>query len=151
MCLFEIDQPAEVQFERRLVVLEINGLQCFVELQVRHDESGFQARHVGGLLPKWLDAVIRAHSVQLIPQNQRQFRPHPEFIAEIAGKAGARHHQCVAMERKVPDIEGLRCFDTLQTHLFQNGAGRRSLEGQGGNFIGHVRNRDFTESKGAHS
>ena len=149
MRLVEIDQPAEVQFERRLVMLEMDGFQCFVEFHVRHDEPGLEARHVGGRFAEWLNAVVFTRCVQLIPHFQRQPGLNPEFVTQITGKARARHHQRVAVEGKVHDIEGFCGLDTVQSHLLENRTGGWSLQGQGGNRIRYIRDADIIEAERA--
>ena len=96
----EVHEPAEVQFKWRLVVLEIDGLECLVELHRRHDEGRLEPRHVGCCLAVRLNAVVFAGGVEVVPHLQSEAGLDPELVAEIPGETRTRHHERVAVVGK---------------------------------------------------
>ena len=77
MRLLEVDQPAETQFEWRLVMFKMNCPECLVEFHAGHDERGLKPRHVGRGFTKRLYAVILSRRVEFIPHLERQFPRYP--------------------------------------------------------------------------
>ncbi len=70
-----------------------------------------------------------SHSVE------RARRVDPQLVAEIAGEAGARHHQFAAGEREVADVEGLQILDARAADRLQHGAAGRALQRQRGDVV----------------
>ena len=111
MRLVKVDQPAELQLERRLVVFEVDGLEGLGEIHERHDETGLEACHVGRRFAVRLNAVILTGGVHGVPEFQRQLTGDPELVAEVAGEAGPRDPQRLPVEREMPNVEGLCGLD----------------------------------------
>ena len=116
--LLEIDQPPEVELERRARAIEADRLIGRQEIHVRLHEARLDARDLQRMRAHRADAVDRALVEQRVPQRERARRVDPQLVTEIAREAGARDHQLAAGEREIADVEGLRFSTPVQPMAF---------------------------------
>ena len=77
MRLVEVDQPAQIQFKRCLIVLEVHSPERLIEFHRGHDEGSFEPGHIGCGFAEWLNTVIFSHGIELIPQLQSEVALDP--------------------------------------------------------------------------
>ena len=147
MRLVEVDEPAQAQFERRLVVLKVDSPECLIEFHRGHDETSLKTRHIRRRFAEGLNAVVLTRGIKFIPQFERKSRLDPEFVSKVTRETGARHHERVAMEWKSLDVERFCGVDAVEPHVLQRRAGCGSLQGERRKVIGHVRDTDVVESE----
>ncbi len=108
------------------------------EVDVRRQEAGLDPRQVQRARADRPDAARPAVRHQRIPQAQRLVRRDPQLVAEVAGEAGARDRHSQSVRREVADLERLQLLDTGEPELPQDRAGRRPLQRQRGDLLGHL-------------
>ena len=81
------------------------------KIGVSDDQSGFEAGAVERSIADGADAARLPGLHQPVPQAERQFRGGEEFIAEIAGKAGARNRYGSVLMAEINQIEDLQVLD----------------------------------------
>ena len=132
-------------------MLKVDSPECLIEFHRRHDETSLKTRHIRRRFAEGLNAVVLTRGIKFIPQFERKSRLDPEFVSKVTRETGARHHERVAVKRKVHDVERFGGIDPVQPHLLQHGARRRSLQGKRRKVIGHVRYGDVIEPERAFS
>src|SRR5688572_8076051 len=133
--LREIHQPAEVEFERRARTVGHDRLVGRVEIHLGREEPRLDARDLEGMRAHRADAMDPALVEQRVPQLERVRGVDPEFVAEVAGEAGARDRELGAGKGVVADLEGLQVLHAGAADRLQHGAARRPLQREAGDVV----------------
>ena len=89
-----------------------------VVVHARHDQAGFKSCNIQRLHPRNAQGVILAGLNQRIPDGERLVEWHPEFVAKVAGVAGARDPYRRATDRHIGATE-----EGEVGHVAANGGG----------------------------
>ena len=113
-----------------------------VVVNARHDQAGFESCNVERLHPRNAQGVVLARLDQGIPDGERLLERHPEFVAKVAGVAGARDPYRCATDRHIGATE-----EGEVGHVAANGAGEhvacvRPLQREGAELLRHIFNGD---------
>ena len=136
MALVHVHQPFHAQFERRAGTARAQCEFSIDEFRIGQQQASLDARHFQCRETDRADAARLASRHQQVPQRAGMSRFDPEFVTQVAGKAGARHHDFETGLLEGSDFERLEFFDAGEAKLLEHGAGRRALQGEGGNVLG---------------
>src|SRR5207237_4991877 len=87
---FEIHQPAQAHFKRRIFLFIDQGLLAAVKIDIDQKQTRFDARDVKSQHARGLDVERAATLNQVIPNVECLIGRDPDFINEIAGIDGER-------------------------------------------------------------
>ena len=145
--LVEVDQPAEPDLARRVVLLGVHRVAGRRVVDLEQDESGFEADDVEGEHPGRPDAVRAAGRDERVPDLDRARGRDPQLVAEVAGVAGPRD-----VDRDLADLRGAapevaQVGERLAGRRLEHVARQRALERERRGRLGLLVDRDVEAAR----
>ena len=143
----EMHRPAQAKLiRRRLARLDQATIGRKI-VDAVENEPGLDAGHVHCVQPRRQHAEGRARLDQHIPERDRMLVRDPDFVAEVAGVAGARDDCVEPVDTALRQAKKTQFFDVGVDHLLQYLTGVRPLQRERGDCAAHVLDRHVEASR----